>query len=138
MKRIGIVLLLCMVSALLVAEISPDSYQWMQDSAPEQLYITVLDVSTPFLSCFSSVPVTILAEVIRIQYSETGLEAGDEITITYSHYTPGPGWVGPRPVPILIQGDECPAFLQYVSDTSSYIPAAGGYSFEFLSYEGMF
>ncbi len=139
MKRfLGILSLLFIAVASLFSEMSPDAYQWMQNNATEMLIIEVKDVHTPLISLSRSKSVKVRAEVMRVKYSETSLAEGDEITITYSSYTPGPGWVGPRPMPILSEGNQCPAFLTYDEQSASYIPAAGGYSFEFLSLEGMF
>lgn len=138
MRNILISVVLLLSAGVLAAEISPDSYRLMQESSPEKLIIEVLRVKTPWISLSRTKPVTVGAKIVRVQYSETRLSEGDEITITYEHFKPKAGWVGPRPIPILSEDTQYPAFLQYDAESISYTPAARGYSFEFLSIEDMF
>ena len=129
-RRLSILLLLLLAGSALTAEINPVEYARMQASAPEQLFIAVLRVTSPRQSLFSSTrTVTVNARVESVSFSASQLSEGDTITIEYTTFTPGRGWVGPRPIPILKRGDSYPAFLILDRETTRYLPAARGYSF---------
>ena len=116
--------------AQLSAEIHPKYYAEMQQSAPEKLEIEVKDVDSGW--CFfwcGSREIEIEAIVTRVTKSASGLTIGQSIQICYTHFTPGNGWAGPRPIPILKEDRKYPAYLSKDSD-ACYGPAARGYSFE--------
>ena len=132
MKFISILsmILLLLVVSDLPAEINPLEYARMQQSAPERLVIQVLKVTTRRQSLFSTTRiVTVNARVEVVSYSESHLSEGDTITIEYTTFKPGRGWVGPRPIPILKQRTSYPAFLVLDRERTLYVPAARGYSF---------
>ncbi len=133
-KRFPLLILLLLLSgSFLTAEINPVEYEKMQKAAPEQLIITVLRVTSRPQSLFSATKdVSANVRVDSVISSATGLSEGDTITIEYTSFKPGRGWVGPRPIPPLKKGESYPAFLIYDSESIAYIPAARGYSFSSL------
>ena len=125
-----ITVLLLLAGIALYAEINPVEYARMQNSAPEQLLIRTLRVSVKRQTLFSSTKiVTLNARVEQVHQSQSQLSTGDTITIEYTTFKPGQGWVGPRPIPILKKGVEYHAFLYLDKERTLYVPAARGYSF---------
>ncbi|MBW3623290.1 MAG: hypothetical protein KY468_07765, partial [Armatimonadetes bacterium] len=110
--------------------------------APEVLEIKVLAVAQKKQP--DSIRVDAKARVVRVKRSRTGLKPGRVIALRYEHYLPSPGWVGPRPVPIVRPGRVYPAYLVKAASEAPpagngsksakgakvYVPAARGYSFE--------
>ncbi len=130
MKKVAIIALLLLLSALCYGEIHPKYYQQDQENADEALIIRVTKVRKGCCFACRNQKVRIHAEVLSVERSRSGLEKGSTITIRYNHFNPPRKWVGPRPVPILKKGKEYPAFLNRMKDEEYYVPAARGYSFE--------
>ncbi len=131
-KPFIILFILLIVSASLTAEINPVEYARMQKAAPEQLIILPLRVSVRRESLFSSTrEITVNARVESVLSSASRLSEGDTITIVYTTFKPGRGWVGPSPIPVLTKGASCPAFLAFDRESVVYVPAARGRSFSF-------
>ena len=60
----------------------------------------------------------------------SGLKPGDDIGISYVHSRYKEPLAGPSEIPVLEQGDVCPAFLARDGEGKTYKPVAGGYSFK--------
>ena len=114
------------------AELPPWAYENYQREAPEALVIKVLSVKAretkgPNLE---RVEVEAEAQVERVVRSRTGLVAGKTIRIAYvREFVTSPGGVGPSSLPVLKEGEVCPAYLARSEGSASYAPAARGYSF---------
>ncbi|MCA9560521.1 MAG: hypothetical protein KC583_18360, partial [Myxococcales bacterium] len=117
------------------AEIEPKYYAEMQAGAPEAVTVKVTEVDTSVcvLWC-SKQSVTAKAVVTAVERSANGLKVGDAITIHYTHLIPSGGWAGPRPIPVLKEGETTVAFLR-LNKRMGYHPAARGYSFERVAAE---
>ena len=76
--------------------------------------------------------VEVEARVVRVVRSQTGLRAGDVIRISYVHSRYKRPMAGPSEVPILKQGETCPAYLSRDVKEKRYAPAAGGYASKML------
>lgn len=125
------IILLMLFAGSVSAAINPVEYARMQRAAPEQLVIEVLLVHTHREWFFSRTrTVSVTAQVVSTTRSARGLAEGDRITIEYTNFRPKPGWVGPRPLPVLKEGTICPAFLIWDDEEDQFIPAARGYSFD--------
>jgi len=124
----ALVCLLCWT--YLFAAIEPKYYRREQDAAPEYLTIKVLRVNKDFNFLARSRQIEVTAEVTGVYRSASGLQPGDKIRIRYTHFRPGQGWVGPRPIPILEKKRTYPAFLTKDTQHNGYLPAARGASFE--------
>jgi hypothetical protein len=112
------------------AEIAPEHYARMQDDAPEYITIEAVAVRRGLALFDRTRPVTVTARVTSVSRSASGLTAGETITISYEHFNPRRGWVGPRPIPILQPGSRYPAYLAWDDEDVAYRPAAMGASFE--------
>jgi hypothetical protein len=117
-----------LASALaLRAELSPEAYQQLQNSAPEQLAILVTGVvKTPTAT---GIQVDATATVIDVERSATGLSGGNLITLSYLQVPLPAGAVGPALVPLVIKGVTYTAYLQGGPPPSAYSPVAQGQSF---------
>jgi hypothetical protein len=116
----------------LSAEIAPEHYARMQDTAPEYVTIEPAAVRKGVALFSRTRPVRVTALVVAVSRSATGIAVGDSITIRYEQFTPPRGWVGPRPIPILQTGTRYPAYLAWDAKESTFRPAAQGASFESL------
>lgn len=127
---VGISIFLFFLSPQIGAEIHPKYYAEMQRNASEYIEISVERLQRGLVLFGRSTPVTIKATVMSVFHSKKGLQNGDVITIKYSHFKPGRGWAGPRPIPLLREKDRYPAFLTWSDDEQAFVPAARGWSFE--------
>lgn len=120
------VLLLALAASALWAELPPQAYREWQTKAPEYLEIKVDKASPP--AAMKTVAVDVVATVVKVHRSATGLKAGDKIHILYTHEVYDRPIAGPSPIPLLHAGDAVPAFLAK-GDKGIYQPAARGRSF---------
>jgi hypothetical protein len=74
--------------------------------------------------------VTAEAQVQKVERTATNLKEGDTIQIKYTHFRPKEPTPGPSEAPILKEGQTCPAFLRQLFGATSYMPAAGGFTFQ--------
>jgi hypothetical protein len=116
-------------------EMAPEFYKQMQQAAPEQLRIQVVSVreswqNAPNGDTYASrgADVRVVARVVGVDRTRTGLRAGMTIRISYWHDTRR--LAGPGPVPIVRTGTAYPAYLQKDAKTGEYAPAAGHASFD--------
>ncbi|MDM5270606.1 hypothetical protein PGH07_00270 [Sulfurovum sp. zt1-1] len=117
-------------SAKLLAELPPYVYEELQKNAPELLLIKINSVETN-VSLFTETRVNVVAEVLEVRRSKSGLKKNDRITIVYTTFTSRPrGWVGPSPVPLLEKDKTYSAFLRKSEEVNIYMPAAKGKSFQ--------
>jgi hypothetical protein len=119
------------------AEISPTYYREMQQKAPEQLRIKVVDFSRDWYFWRSERKAKVIAEVTAVVKSATGLAKGNRVYFEYVIVTPpGGGWAGPRSMPELSEGAEYDFFGERVDANKDkgiiLTPTARGYSFESL------
>lgn len=132
MKRLVVSLILIVATLItLAAEIAPQEYYKMQMSAGEHVEISVLKSKTrrPWFS--KNTEVTLEAQIVSVTASTSGLKTGDRITISYTYRKLGRDVAGPRPIPIQRKGTITPAFLDFDSESNTYVPAARGASFEY-------
>lgn len=118
-----------------LAELPPAVYREQQAKAPESLIIKVRSVKTSQKDEPQLVRIAVIveAQVEQVRRSQSGLKAGDVIQISYEHLRHKGPFVGPSQVPILSEGQECPAYLtKSRQEEKAYGPAAGGYSFKEL------
>jgi len=123
------------IAATISAELPPAVYKELQDRAPEYLVIRVLSVESRQSDEQESVrfDVTAEARIQEVTRSASGLKAGAVIRISYvTKRHKQPAWVGPSPVPMLVEGWVGPAFLAKSKERSTYAPAAGGQSFRVM------
>lgn len=106
----------------------PSAYIQMQRDAPEVLRINVIRVTRDAKS-LSAAEITIVAEVLRVGKTATGLDSGDLITISYTVTDRGANWTGPAEIPILEEGTETIAYMRQAEQSTDYEPAAGAMSF---------
>lgn len=116
------------------AAIAPVHYRNAQDTAPDVATIEVLTVKTSLcmFSICKSKTVTVTAKVKAVERSQSGLKAGQTITIVYEH-RPLNGMAGPSPIRVLEKGETTPAYLQVKDDGKAprvWAPAARKASFE--------
>ena len=109
----------------------------MQKNAPEVVVIEVLkvDVKTPSEEeletkkiCWEMINIKV--RILEIKKTTAGLEAGDEIHVSYVRevsMVPGPAIYNP---PILQEGQKVVAYLKQVKSKKSFTIAAGILSFE--------
>ena len=122
------------LSSASYAALPPAAYQAWQKEAPEYVAIKVRSVKTSETDERDSVKVAVTAEVQvkQVRRSRSGLKVGDVIVIRYERQTFKKPMPGPASVPLLVKGQDCPAYLKKLS--KGYEPAAGAYSFsEFAS-----
>jgi hypothetical protein len=112
------------VAGYLPADIAPENYAKMQDSAPEYLTIEPATVRKGFALFGRTRPVTVTARVVTVFRSATGIADGDTITIRYTHHRSRRGWAGPRLIPILQRGIRYPAYLEWDAADATFRPAA--------------
>lgn len=119
------------------AEIPLTTQRKLQAAAPEKLLIEVADIRERSRNAVVVFEVT--ARVIKVEASDTGLEAGDSLTIRYWHYKPNVSTpAGSYPIKVK-QGQRYRAYLgppdranrdlQEESRTI-YFPTAASGSFE--------
>lgn len=129
--------LVALVMLLLVpffahAEIELKYYLEDQANAPEYIEVRVLDVDKEWCLFCPERKIGVKARVTAVHRSVSGLEVGEVININYKLFKPPKKWVGPRPLPLLKEKKNYPAFLQRVPGKSKrkrFKPAARGYSF---------
>jgi hypothetical protein len=114
------------------AEIAPEHYAGWQRNAPEALTIRVLEVETSicWFGLCETRDVRVTAKVTAVTRSASGLEPGRRIEIRYVHFSPRENIAGPRPIPLLREGDVVPAWLAKAGKSAWFEPAARGASFE--------
>jgi len=118
-----------LLSIKLLAELPPYVYEELQKSAPESLVIKVHHVKINS-SISTDIKVDLVAEVLSVRRSNSGLKKGDRITIVYRTFISRPGgWVGPSPIPVLEKNKVYRAFLKKRKEGNLYLPAAKGKSF---------
>lgn len=129
-------LLVCL-SASASAELPPYVYRDMQAKSPERLTIRVKSVKTEERDEAERklVAVTAEAEVLEVARTASELKPGQTIRIRYTRTEYKQPIAGPSQVPVLREGQTCPAFLGKNKDGDTYAPAAGGYSFEVVEAE---
>lgn len=125
---------LCAAFAALIAlptraELPPDAYRDMQRAAPEALTVRVaeVDVSICWFWLCDGRDVTVEAEVTAVQRSAAGLTPGAQITIRYRNVPLG-GRSGPRPIRVVAEGEQTPAWLEETAE-GHFRAAARGASF---------
>jgi hypothetical protein len=123
--------LICIIPAGF-AELPPDAYKQKQQQAAESLIIKVLSVTTVESDepNRKKIAVTVKAQVQKVERTKSGLKPGDDIGISYVHSRYKEPLAGPSEIPVLEQGDVCPAFLARDGEGKTYKPVAGGYSFK--------
>ena len=112
------------------AELPPSAYKERQATAPEALVIKVRSVRARESDeeKWKQIDIVIEAEVEKVERSATKLTPGTVIQIRYSQRHYSQPIVGPSEVPLLKEGQICPAYLAW--EGRSYSPAAGGFSFD--------
>ncbi len=131
MRRWQFLFFLLSISVVdLRAELPPWVYKERQDKAPEALVIKVRTVKTHETKepTVTRTEITIEAEVEKVERSASKLSPGAMIKIVYRRSEYSQPRVGPSEIPILKEGQVCPAYLAREGD--AYSPAAGGFSFE--------
>ena len=133
LKSLAPAVLAITVGTASFAALPPSAYQAWQKEAPEYLSIQVRSVKTTETQKpdWVEVAVSLQAQVKQIRRSRSRLKAGDVITIRYERRTHKGPWAGPAPVPLLVKGQDYPAYLKKVQ--KGYEPAAGAYSFSELT-----
>jgi hypothetical protein len=133
-KSLLVVFLLNAFNVFGWAELPPYVYKERQQQAPESLLIKVSSVQTREIdeTRGKRIDVSVEAQVEQVIHSQTGLHAGDVIHIHYVHNEYKEPLIGPSEVPILTEGEKCPAYLEMDKKEKGYVPAAGGYSFREL------
>src|SRR3954465_4860075 len=129
--RISVLAGLCAVVVFAAeAELPPWAYKEKQDRAPEALAIRVRSVKTRETRepQGKRMEVMIEAEVEKVERSATKLVPGAIIKIVYRRTEYSQPNAGPSEIPVLKEGQLCPAYLS--REGATYSPAAGGYSFE--------
>ncbi len=114
---------------LVSAELPPSAYEKMQSEAADVLRINVLRIEREPTAESTITKVNMVAEVLKVGRSNSGLKPGDVITITYQVTDHPPGRVGPGEIPVLRESDQTIAFLKLVEGTPDYTPVAGVMSF---------
>lgn len=128
MKKI-ICIFTVFLSIKLFAELPPYVYEELQKNAPELLVIKVHHVKINS-SISTDIRVDLVAEVLSVRRSKSGLQKGDRMTIVYRTFISRPeGWVGPSPIPVLEKTKIYRAFLKKRKKGNVYLPAAKGKSF---------
>jgi hypothetical protein len=133
-KFLLVVLLLTSFKLTSWAELPPYVYKQRQQQAPESLLIKVRSVQTRETDepRGKKIDVSVEAQVEQVIRSQTGLHPGDVIRIHYAHNEYKEPLIGPSEVPMLKEGERCPAYLEMDKKEKTYLPAAGGYSFREL------
>jgi hypothetical protein len=133
LKSLAPAVLAITVGTVSFAALPPSAYQAWQKEAPEYLSIKVRSVQTTEIQKpdWVEVAVSLQAQVKQVRRSRSRLKVGDVITIRYERRTHKGPWAGPAPVPLLVQGQDYPAYLKKAE--KEYEPAAGAYSFSELS-----
>lgn len=135
MKKI-ITLSILFAFSSVTAEIHPKYYHEMQQEAPIVISATVLQVHRgPVLTRIRGrkEPISLDLRVDSISRGKDLVEEGQRLTVRYSRFNPPKGWVGPRIMPLLREGEKTEAWLATGKD-DSFVPAARGWSFERVEY----
>lgn len=129
-RRIFLVVSLCAISLAARSELPPSAYKDQQNKAPEALVIKVrtVKIQETTEANWKQTDVTVEAEVEKVERSATNIAPGTRISIVYTTREYTRPVAGPSQVPILKEGQVCPAYLS--KSGPNYTPAAGGYSFE--------
>ncbi len=130
MKRLffSLVFVICL-SIPSRGELPPSAYEKMQSEAADVLRINVLRIERRPTETPTVTDVNMVAEVLKVGRSKSGIKPGDVITISYQVTDHPPGWSGPGEVPVPREADETVAFLKPLAGTPDYLPAAGAMSF---------
>src|SRR3712207_947968 len=136
-RYLSAVALAVCLSASVSAELPPTIYRDMQAKSPERLTIKVRTVKTEERdeSERKLVAVAAEAEVVGVERTATELKPGQTIRIRYTRTDYKQPIAGPSQVPVLREGQTCPAFLRKDKEGDAYAPAAGGYSFKVVEAE---
>jgi hypothetical protein len=113
----------------LAAELPPSAYEQMQREAPDILRIRTLKVEAGPGAAPEITDVAIVAEVLKVGRSRSGVKPGDLVTIVYKVTQRPPKWVGPGEVPLLPADHESVAYLRKIEGAPDFAPAAGVMSF---------
>jgi len=127
-------LMLLLVPFFAHGEIELKYYQEDQANAPEYIEIKVLDVDKEWCLFCPEREIRIKARVLTVHRSASDLQKGEIIKIVYMRFKPPKKWAGPRPLPLLKEKRNYPAFLKRVirkkkKKRKLFKPAARGYSF---------
>ncbi|MBV6493344.1 MAG: hypothetical protein LDLANPLL_01360 [Turneriella sp.] len=116
------------------AEIHPKYYREMQQNAPEDLRLKILDVSRDWRFWSDTRHVKVKAVVVEVNKSKVGLTPATQVFFEYDVFTPSGGWAGPRPMPLLEENSVTDFFGERIGvDKKRGVilrPTARGYSFE--------
>lgn len=129
-RRIFVFACLCAMAMETRSELPPWAYKERQDKAPEALVIEVRSVKTRETRepTVKRTEFAIEAKVEKVDRSATKLTPGSIIKIVYGRSEHSQPIAGPSEIPVLKEGQVCPAYLAREGDI--YSPVAGGYSFE--------
>lgn len=127
-------LLLFAITLALHAEIHPKYYREMQQNAPEDLRLKIIDVSRDWRFWSDTRHVKVKAVVVEVKKSQVGLTPNTHVFFEYDVFTPSGGWVGPRPMPLLEENSTTDFFGERIDvDKKRGVilrPTARGYSFD--------
>jgi len=116
-------------AAGLMAELPPQHYRDRQSQAPDYYDIEVLSVQQDSLDS-EHTQVDVSARVLVIHRCSSARAVGDVLHIHYVHEHFKQPVFGPRPIPLLQEGQTCPAWLNPDTGNLWFAPAARGWSFE--------
>ena len=119
---------LVMLAACAHAELPPTYYMERQAQAPDYYAIEVVSVQTDSLDA-EHMQVDVVARVDTIYRCSSARAVGDMIHIRYVHEHYKRPVMGPSPIPLLQEGQQCPAWLEPDPRELCFIPAARGFSF---------
>lgn len=122
--------LVIFLTATVMAELPPSTYEAMQAKAPEFFEVEILRSDVKTGDAPNDKIITLTARVGKTIRTATGISEGAVITITYTEVARPAGWVGPGRIPIIKEGDTKVAFLEKGPKPNQYLPAAGAMTFE--------
>jgi hypothetical protein len=127
---LGVAILLSIVPQANAA-VPTKTYEQWQRAAPEALMIEVVKVKTESFRVRESTKtaIVITANVRSIERSQTQVQEGMPITITYTNTMNDNPVPGERAVPLLAPGKVYLAYLSQREAGRPYVPAAGASSF---------
>lgn len=120
--------LLCLLPALVRAELPPSAYEAMQAKAPEYLKIEVLRVDVSPGEKPEEQAVHVVAMVTQVMRTGSEVKPDDIINIHYVIVERPSGWAGPGAVPLLADKQQTVAYLSR-QDNGDFKPEAGRMSF---------
>lgn len=123
-----IALLMCLLPAVLHAELSPSAYESMQNKAPEYVKIEILRVDVEPGSGPEEQKVHVVAMVTNVVRTATDLKPDTIVNILYTITERPKGWAGPGAIPLLNEKEIVVAYLNKL-ESGEYEPAAGRMSF---------